>query len=158
MQHVESFIESIGAIACFLLMIAVCFGVVERYVLKITIIEGLYNITESIIFPTLVFTALAGSYRSGLWPRLDVIIDRLAIRKYRIISSIHDVMGLVIYLTVTYFTILYAVKLTIDGRTFQAGVHNLPIWPILWLVPVAFALLSIEVLLNLWKLNAKVKE
>jgi TRAP-type C4-dicarboxylate transport system permease small subunit len=70
MKNVERFVEHIGGFACFLLMVAVCWGVVERYFLKISVIQGLYNMTETYIFPVLVFTAIAGSYRAGLWPRL----------------------------------------------------------------------------------------
>ena len=155
MGKVEIFVEHIGGLACFLLMMAVVFGVLERYVLQTTIIEGLYNIIESWIFPLLIFGALAGSYRFGLWPRLEVVIDRLPHQPNRIINIVHEVIGLVMYLVITYFTMFYAIAMTEEGRQFQAGAATYPLYPFLWLVPVAFVLLSVEVLINLWKMIVK---
>jgi len=155
MGKIEAVLSEIGGIGCFLLMIGVCFGVLERYVLKTTIIQGLYNIIESWIYPLLIFMALAASYRIGLWPRLEVFVDRMSHHPNRIINIIHEVIGLVMYLAVTYFTFFYSIDLTKDGRTFQAGAANYPLWPFMWLVPLAFLVLSAEVLINLWKMIVK---
>jgi TRAP-type C4-dicarboxylate transport system permease small subunit len=155
MKNIESVAENLAGIACFLLMVAVCWGVFERYVFKMSLINGLYNMIESYIFPVLVFAAVAGSYRAGLWPRLEVLVDRMPAGRIRVINTINEIIGLVMYVSVTYFTCAYAIAMTIEGRQFQAGATTYLLWPLLWLVPIAFALLSIEVLLNLGKLVFK---
>ena len=158
MGKIEKFMEGIGGFACFLLMMAVVFGVLERYVLKTTLIEGLYNITESWIFTVLAFMALAGSYREGLWPRLETIIDKIPRVPNRAINIVHEIIGIVMYLVIAYFTFRYAIAMTEEGRQFQAGAAQYPVWPFLYLVPLAFFLLSVEVIINLYKLIVKKAE
>ena len=151
MQHTERVVEFIGGIGCFLLMISVCLEVVSRYIVQKVLITGLYNITESYIFPGLVFLTIAGSYRVGLWPKLEVFIDTMAYSKQRKIKIVTTAIELILYVTVAVFTLIYAYAMTLDGREFMAGSKNYPLYPMLWVVPVAFTLLSIEVLLFLGK-------
>lgn len=151
MKNIEKVMEHFAGIFCFLLMAAVCWGVLERYVFKMSLVTGLYNIIETYIFPILVFAAIAGSYRSGLWPRLEVLVDRMPTGRIRVINIINEIIGLAMYVSITYFTFLYAIAMTIEGRQFQAGATTFALWPLLWLVPLSFALLSLEGLVALGK-------
>lgn len=147
----ELVFEHIAGAGCFLLMICVVIEVVSRYVLQTVLITGLYNITESWVFPLLIFFALAGGYRVGLWPKLEIIIGSMRPSNARIVNLITLGIELVLYLIAAYFTMAYAYEMTLERRQMQAGSLTYPLYPILLTVPFAFFMLSLEVFLKLWK-------
>jgi len=151
MLSTQKKLEFLGGIGCFVLMLCVVLEVLSRYVFEKVIITGLYNITESYIFPSLTFLAFAGSYRIGMWPNLDIFINKMTPTKKRWVKLSTLGIEFVLYSIVAIFTLNYSYEMTLENRMMQAGSATYPLYPILWVVPLAFFLLLIEILLRISK-------
>jgi TRAP-type C4-dicarboxylate transport system permease small subunit len=151
LHNTESVVEFLAGIGCFVLMIAVVTEVLSRYVLKTILITGLFNITETYIFPFFTFLAFAGSYRVNLWPKLDILANHMTFSTRRILELFILFIELTLWGMAMYFTMIYAYKMTLEGRLFGAGSLQYPLYPILWLVPFCLFLLCMEIVLSMWK-------
>lgn len=153
----EGILDNIGGVATFVLMIFVVLQVLGRYIFKTDLIPGLYNIIESYVYTLLIFATLASSYRAGLWPKLEMFVDRMPERRARYVRITCLTIELVLYFAVTFFTLIYAIKMCAEGRQMMAGARNYPLYPMLCIVPVAFTFLCVETFLNLWRVVKKVE-
>lgn len=151
LKAVEAISENAAGVTVFILMIFGVLQVVSRYILKFDVIPGLFNIIESYVFPTSVFLALAGSYRIGLWPKLDILLGKMSPANRARVELLSHSIEFVLYGTVMVFTAIYAYKMTLETRQMQAGATNLPLYPILWIVPFAFILLVIRAGDRIWQ-------
>jgi TRAP-type C4-dicarboxylate transport system permease small subunit len=151
MQSIETSFEMLGGLACIGLMFLVIIESLGRYVFKRTLIAGGYNITEGFVFPALVFLGISGSYRMGLWPRLEILTGKMSPKKQMFFFIVTGVIELALYITITIVTAIYGYKMTLENKQMMAGSTTYPLYPILIFIPFAFLFLSIEVVLSIWK-------
>ncbi|BBO73094.1 hypothetical protein DSCW_05110 [Desulfosarcina widdelii] len=152
---VDGLFEYVGGLFCFLLMISVVLQVLGRYFFKHDLIPGIYNIIESYLFPIVVLLALGGSYRVELWPKLDIFIEQLDPAKRRSVNLVTLSIEFLLYFLITIFTANYALKMVNEGRLMQAGATMYPLYPVLCIVPFAFFILSLEIIIKIYKAKDK---
>ena len=136
---------AIGAGLClFLMMIITVLSVFGRYVLHIDLIPGAYNIVERIIFPLLVFWALPIAHRDQMFPKLDTIPHLLAPFWRAVLAAFVVIVEFLIYAFVTYLVGKFVWASYLNHRTMQVGTDVYVLWPILIWIPLAFALMLVE--------------
>lgn len=136
---------AIGAGLCLMAMMLITVtSVFGRYVLMIDLIPGAYNIIERIIFPLLVFWALPIAHRDQMFPKLDTIPHMLS-PFWRAATA---VFVLVVEVAVYAFALWLVTKFVwasyASQRTMQVGIEVWTLWPVLVWMPLAFALMLIE--------------
>ena len=140
-------LASIGAGLClFMMMMITVISVFGRYVLQTDLIPGSYNIIERVIFPLLIFWALPLAYREGVFPRLEILGDTVPTFWRALVSLFVLLVELAIFLLLLWYVGRFAWDGYLSSRTMQIGSGYWPIWPLLFMVPLAFALMIVEML------------
>lgn len=143
-------LASVGAGLCLLaMMLITVISVFGRYVLGMDLIPGAYNIIERILFPLIVFWALPLAHREGTFPRLGFISDSLPPRGRAVVTSAMLLVETVVFIALLYYTGIFAWDGYLDGRQAQIGSGYWQIYPVLFMVPVAFGLMLLEMLRQL---------
>lgn len=109
-------------------------------------ISGNYEIIQKYFMPLAVFPALALTYGSGLMPRLEMFVVKMPAKIQKYIAVALAVIDLIIMLLITVYTLNYAVQALGEKITFPAGGSMYPLYPVLFIVPIGFFMLAIEVL------------
>lgn len=143
---------SLGAgLALFVIMMITILGVFGRYVLGTDLIPGGYNLIERVAFPLLVFLAVPLAYREGRFPRFDVLESHLPPRVGKWVKAFVLVVECVVFGIVLYFSVLFAWDAVASGRQMQIGTRLWPAWPVMIMMPLAFALVWMEMLRRGWQ-------
>lgn len=138
-------LASVGAGLCLVAMMMVTvISVFGRYVMQMDLVPGAYNIVERIIFPLLVLWALPVAHRDGIFPRLESIAGSLPPLPGRLVSIFVLVVEIAIYATLMWFVLLFVWQSIRTGRTMQVGIHYLPLWPVIVMMPLSFGLMIVE--------------
>lgn len=138
---------SIGAGLCLLaMMLMTVISVFGRYVLHVDLIPGAYNIIERILFPLMVFWALPTAHREKTFPRLESFPDSLPPFWQTVVSVFVLVVEIAIYGIVLWFVARFVWGSIQSGRPMQVGTNFWPLWPVLVMMPLAFALMLLEML------------
>jgi TRAP-type C4-dicarboxylate transport system permease small subunit len=147
----EHGLASIGAGLClFIIMIVTVLSVLGRYVLAMDLVPGAFNMIERIFFPLMVFWAMPIAYREGAFPRLDFIVEKLSERWKALAAVFVVAVELIIYLALAYYAWTFAWDGIKTQLTTPIGINHWPIYPVLVMVPFAFALMIVEMLYLLW--------
>ncbi|WP_137389403.1 TRAP transporter small permease [Rhodoligotrophos defluvii] len=138
-------LAAIGAGICLLAMTLITvISVFGRYILQADLIPGAYNIIERIIFPLLVFWALPMAHREGSFPRLDILANALAPWPRAFVSAIVLLVEIAVYAVVLWYVCNFVWNGIASNRTMQVGTDFWPLWPIIIMMPLAFALMLLE--------------
>ena len=138
---------SIGAGLClFLMMLITVISVFGRYVLHADLIPGAYNIVERVIFPLLVFWALPMAHREGTFPRLETFSESAPPRRRAAVSALVLAVEIGIYAIVLWYVTGFVWSSIKTHRTMQVGTDFWPLWPIIIMMPLAFALMLLEMI------------
>lgn len=136
---------SIGGGICLILMVFITvISVFGRYVLQTDLIPGAYNIVERIVFPLMVFWALPMAHREGSFPRLEIVPDALPPRAKAALHVFVVAVEAVIYALVLYYVTRFVWAGIQSNRTMQIGTNVLVLWPVIIMMPIAFALMLLE--------------
>lgn len=136
------------AIAAMVLMIVV--DVTMRNVFKIPI-QGTYEIVQYFLMPLAIFPTLAFAYQSGVLPRLSELVEKLPKRFQQINRIIIYVIELVVFLLLTYYSILFALSGIQDQMAIPVAGNLLPVYPLYIIVPISFAAVVVEILLSIYR-------
>lgn len=128
----------------FLMMMVTVISVFGRYFLQMDLIPGAYNIVERILFPLLVFWALPIAHRDNMFPRLETFADALPYRRRGLLAAVVMVVEIGVYAVFFWFVTKFVWASIVSNRTMQIGAEYLPLWPILIMMPVAYALMLLE--------------
>jgi TRAP-type C4-dicarboxylate transport system permease small subunit len=141
----EWWLAAVGAGSMlFIMMMITVISVAGRYFLHADLIPGAYNIVERIIFPLLVFWALPIAHREGMFPRLETFADALPPRPRAFTATIVSLVEIVLYAVLFWFVVKFFWASYASHRTMQIGSTFLPLWPVLASMPLAFALMLLE--------------
>lgn len=151
LDRIEGGMASIGGGIClFAMMMITVISVLGRYVFHADFIPGAYNIIERIAFPLMVFWAVPIAHRDGSFPRFDMLADSLSGG----LRSAVEILVLVVEIGVFAVLIWYVTRFSIASievnREMQIGTEVWPVWPIILMIPVSFALMMLEMLRLLW--------
>lgn len=151
-DRIEGGMASIGAGLCLLAMILITvISVVGRYFLQQDILPGAYNLIERVCFPLIVFWALPLAHREGTFPRFDMVVNALPPAVRRPVTVAVLIVEFAIYAVVMWYVLRFTWKSIEVDRTMQIGTDFWPVWPILVMMPVAFALMMLEMGRLVWR-------
>lgn len=148
----EGGMASIGAGLClFLIMMITVASVFGRYVLGVDLIPGGYNMIESIAFPLLVFLAAPLGHRQGMFPRFEMLADRLPARVTAYLALLVAVVELGVFSVLLWYLGQFAWDAVESARQAQIGTQLWPVWPVILVMPLGFALIWLEIVRQAWK-------
>ncbi|MBU8907920.1 TRAP transporter small permease [Desertibacillus haloalkaliphilus] len=134
----------------FFMMLFIVTDILSRNLFKSSLL-GAYEITQYYLMPLAVFPALAYAYGTGIMPRIGILVSKLKQTYQKWITVLLLGFELVLFLLLTYYGWQYALIGTSETLGFSSGGEILPIYPVLYFVPLGFFMLSIEVFFLLIK-------
>jgi len=150
-DRIEGGMASVGAGLCLLAMIVITvLSVIGRYILQQDLIPGAYNLIERVTFPLIVFWAVPLAHRQGTFPRFDMVVNGLSPNARRWVNAVVLLVELVVYAVVMWYVLRFTWTSIENDRTMQIGTDFWPIWPILVMLPLAFALMMLEMCRLVW--------
>lgn len=135
----------VSGIAIFAMMLFIVADVVSRNFLGGSI-AGSFEVAQNYFMPLAVFPAVAYVYAAGVLPRMDLLRDRLPDALRHAITHVLVVLEVVLLVVLVHYTWVYAMSGMDRGVAFPAGGSLYTLWPLFFLVPVAFAMVLIETL------------
>jgi TRAP-type C4-dicarboxylate transport system permease small subunit len=148
----EHRLAAIGAGTALTLMMLISVGsVMGRYVFHTDLIPGAYNIIERVIFPLLVFWALPAAHRDALFPKLELLAEKLPLRGAAAVALLVLVVEVAIYSLLVWFVGKFVLDAIETGRQMQVGTGFWPLWPVVIFIPLAFVLMIVEMLRLIWR-------
>ncbi|PID20361.1 hypothetical protein CSV61_15330 [Sporosarcina sp. P3] len=135
----------ISGFAILAMMIVIVIDVFMRNVFGIPI-AGTYEFVQYFLMPLSIFPALSFVYWVGVLPSLTELISKSPIwfknfNKYLILCVDTGVFGLL-----TYYSFLFAMSGMADQMAVPIARSLIPVWPVYFLVPIAFLFVLLEVL------------
>lgn len=151
-DRVNMFGVYISGIAILLMMCMIALEIILRSVFSSSIPGG-YLIVQNYFMPLVVFPALAYAFKSGIFPRLDIVVDKVKsqIAKMCIIVAIL-LVELICCVILAYFGFVMGLEGAEEGRAFLTGNTYLPLYPFFFFVGIAFTMVSIKITMMLLKL------
>ena len=140
-----------SAVLIFGLMIDIVGNVLGRDFLSIELIPGSYQISMYYFMLPLSYCAFSYAYRSGAFPRMDFVVSRLSPGRQLWVRRSNYLFELMALAVLARYGYSNAIRYTADGMQFMAGMNLLPLWPVMWIVPIGFTLLILRVILTLWQ-------
>ena len=151
-DRIEGGMASVGAGLCLLAMIVITvISVIGRYVLEQDILPGAYNLIERVCFPLIVFWAVPLAHREGIFPRFDMVVNALPPALRRCVTVGVLVVEFAVYAVVMWYVLRFTWKSIQIDRTMQIGTDFWVVWPILVMMPLAFALMMLEMGRLIWQ-------
>ncbi|NYT64434.1 TRAP transporter small permease [Alcaligenaceae bacterium] len=148
----EGRLAAVGAGTALMFMVVVTvLSVVGRYWLQTDLIPGSYNMIERVFFPLIVFWAIPYAHRKGTFPRFDSVSNSLPASVQRWLQALLLAVELVIHAVLMWYIMRYTWSSIEIARTMQIGTRLWPMWPVLIMMPLAFALLILEMSHQLWR-------
>ncbi len=149
-DRLEGGLASVGAGLClFLIMMITVIGVLGRYLLGMDLIPGGYNMIERMLFPLLVFWAVPLGHRQGTFPRFDILADKMSPGWARAVAVLVLTVEIVIFAVLLWYLWQFAWDAAQSARQMQIGTRLWPVWPVMLMMPLAFALMLLE-MVRLW--------
>ena len=142
--HVKIIGALVSGLAIFAMMLFIVADVISRNFLGGSIPGG-FEISQNYFMPLAVFPALGWVYASGILPRMDLILPRFPALFRSTATHVLVVIELALASIVTYYAWWYALAGMDRGSTFPAGGALYPLYPFYFLVPLGFALVTIEI-------------
>jgi len=150
---------SVGAGLCLMAMILITvLSVIGRYVLQQDVIPGAYNLIERIAFPLIIFWAVPMAHREGTFPRFDMLANAFPPVARRWVQGFVLLVELLLYAVIMWYVLRFTWNSINVGRTMQIGTEFWPIWPVLIMMPLAFALMLLEMCRLVWNQIRGVQE
>ncbi|HHY21825.1 MAG TPA: TRAP transporter small permease subunit [Bacilli bacterium] len=107
-------------------------------------IRGGFEIVQNYFMPLVVFPSLAFVYSSGVIPKMDIIIGKLGDKEKKYIIFIMLLLEIFILILIVQFSWQYAMNGLERKIAFPAAGTLYPLYPVLFTIPIAFALITIE--------------
>ncbi len=142
----ESILNLIGGLVIFLLVLLATTNVLGRWFFSLPVSGYIDWVEQAMAF--FAFFGIAYTQREGGHIRMDMLIGHIKGRPLWFVELISSVIMLLITLVLIYGSWLHFL------RAFQIGDSsldiNLPTWPAKLVVPIAFTILALRLLLNIW--------
>lgn len=114
-------------------------------------VNGGFEIVQNYFMPITVFPALAYVYSSGVLPRMDLVLERLNGPVRKVLVFLMTILETYILFLIMQYTWGYAMEGLEREMAFPAAGKLYPLYPLLFLVPISFALIIVENLFILLK-------
>lgn len=143
--------QILGAVAVVVLMIQVSLNGVLRRIAGVQL-PGTLEMTEWWYMPVIACTGIAIAAVHNEHFYVDLVFDRLSPIGRRVLAIFATVVALALTVAITWFSFLQALKEADIGR--YEPVTGLVVWPLYFLVPLAFAAYSAVLIANLLRFIA----
>lgn len=140
----------ISGISLFLMMLFIVGDVLSRNFLSKSI-PGNYEVVGNYFMPLAVFPGLAFTYGTGIFPRITMVVSKFSRRLQKVIVILLLLFEGILFFLLAYYGLQYALEGLKEGFSFPAGGKLYPLYPFIFLVPIGFGLLIIEILFLLIK-------
>lgn len=140
----------ISGIAIAIMIVLISLDVFLRNIFSYGI-PGSYEITESILMPTVIFWGLLVTYSSGSIPRLDMLSTKFNGSVQLVIRIMMVLIDIFIYSAMAYYALQRAMTALNDGAAISAGGTLISISLVYVFVPISFLLVTIEAIFILIK-------
>lgn len=107
-------------------------------------IPGAYEIVTFYLMPLAVLPVVFYAFAQGISPRIPMLFDRLPQRIQKPLHMTVVVLELVLMGLVAFYSLQYALDGTEAGHAFPAAGAMYPKYPVYYLVPLAFAGMTVE--------------
>ncbi|MEK4023425.1 TRAP transporter small permease [Sporosarcina sp. FSL W7-1283] len=146
----------LSGVALFGMIFLITADVISRNITSKSI-EGSYEIVQNYLMSLASFTVILYAYSSGVMPRISMVVERMPRIVQKMLLLVMLIVELALALLFTYYTFTYSLTGVAEGFAFPAGGVLFPIYPFLFLVPIGFIGIAIEILFVLMK-NSLSKE
>lgn len=148
-QKINKLLLFLSGIGLITLMLLITIGVITRYVFGYSIPTA-YAITENYLMPLTVFAAVGYVYQTGIFPKVDVFIEKIHNQRTKqIVNIVIHVVELILFIFITYFFYQYTVYSVTYNLAFSANSIDFPLSPGYILITLAFLWLSIMIVVRI---------
>lgn len=140
----------IGMIAVYAMMALIVLDVFFRNFMP-SPLQGIYEIVQWFLLPICCITFFGYAYGSGIMPRVTMFVEKFKPSVQHWITNIVLVINIAMFALMTYAGVVYVVKQMAKNANVYIGANTVEVWPIYWLLVVAFVLVVIECIFALIK-------
>lgn len=133
----------VSGISVLIMMLFIVYDVAVRTLFSSSI-RGGFEIIQNYIMPLVVFPGLAYAYSSGVLPKMDLILERVGEKTQKAIVFLMLLVELFVLVLIVQFSWSYAMDGLERKMAFPAAGTLYPVYPLFFLIPIAFALIIIE--------------
>ncbi len=144
----------VSAACVLILMVLVVADIFGRYLFN-SPVPMAYEV-GSFLMVFVVFLGLAYTQKMGAHIRVEILTLRLSPRARDVLDILASVLGLILYATITYQSVIWAWASWQVGD-YVAGLINIPRWPSQFAVPLGSALLCLQFLADVIQRMAELK-
>ncbi len=144
--QLEKFLTLIGGIVILLLVFLAVTNVLGRWIFNAPINGYIDWVEQSMAF--MAFMGIAYTQRLGGHIRMDLVVGMLKGRTLWVVELISTTAMFGLTLILTYGSYLHFERAFVNGDSSLD--IDLPVWPAKLVVPVAFTILSLRLLLQMW--------
>lgn len=110
-----------------------------------------YEFIQYWLMPVAVFSALPYTYGAGIMPRLEFIIVKMR-DKYQFIGAYFVLsVEILLFSLLAFYGWTYAIDVVTTGKAFSVAGNDIPLAPVIFLVPLSFSLIVVEIIFTLIK-------
>lgn len=113
-------------------------------------IPGSYLYMESILMPLAIFLGMPYAFFSGIFPRLDMVVNKFNHKTKINVIILTLILELMSFLVIIYYSFTYGIFGLTTNITFLAGINSIPLYPMFFLVTLAFALIAVYLVKIIW--------
>ncbi|MGJ9457818.1 TRAP transporter small permease [Oceanobacillus sp. CF4.6] len=148
--YMKKFSLFLAGIALFGMIFFITIDVIMRN-FSSTSIPGSYEIVQNYLMSVASFSVILYAYSSGVMPRISMVVERFPIHIQKTLHIAMLIIELLLMILVAYYTLTYAITGTISGFAFPAVGILFPLYPFLYIVPLGFGGIAIEIIFTLIK-------
>jgi len=146
----------ISGISVLVMMFLIVYDVAVRSLFSSSI-RGGFEIIQNYMMPLVVFPGLAYVYASGVLPKMDLVLDKIGQKAKKVLIILMILLELFVLVLIVQFSWEYAMSGLERKTAFPAAGTLYPLYPLFFLIPIAFAMIVIENLFILIR-NILIKE
>lgn len=121
-------------------------------------IPGSYLYMENILMPLAIFLGMPYAFFSGIFPRLDMVVNKFKKSTRINIVIFVLILELLAFLVIIYYSFMYGIFGATTNITFLAGINSIPLYPMFFLVTLAFTLIAAYLAKVIWTSYKENKE
>lgn len=121
-------------------------------------IPGNYLYMENILMPLAIFLGMPYAFFSGIFPRLDMVVNKFKYTTKINIVILMLILELLAFLVIIYYSFIYGIFGITTNITFLAGINSIPLYPMFFLVTLAFTLIAFYLVKVVWASYKENKE
>lgn len=133
----------ISCISVLVMMFIIVYDVSVRTLFSGSI-RGGFEIIQNYMMPLVVFPGLAYAYASGILPKMDLILERLSEKTQKAVIFLMLLVELFVLVLIVQFSWEYAMSGLERETAFPAAGTMYPLYPLFFLIPIAFAMIVVE--------------